>query len=354
FNIDLGQAATFYGSSAIDNVFARVTGGTPSSIDGLLTSAIPGANLWLINPSGVLFGPHASVNVNGSFYVSTADYLKFADGAVFESRLTPAPVLTAAAPEAFGFLGDNPAGITFEGSGSFAAETYLGAKMAVSEGNSLSVVGGDITLTQGKFYGVLDTETRLQAPGGQINLVSISSPGEVSVLDKGMPELSEGIGLGRITIDKGSQVLVNEATNTGIYIKGGEIVIDGAYIFATNFTANDPQPSGDIVIEADNLTLSNEALIAYANGTIAPNGIPLWGQGNNGDIQLSAAKQIALSGNSVIFNNTLGDGNGGSIGISSPSLAIDSSFIQARTIGNGDVGNVDITVDDLLATNGTI
>src|SRR6516165_7056144 len=62
FNIGTGESATFTGPAGIQNVIGRVTGGTPSSIDGTIRSTIDGANLFLLNPSGVLFGPNAGLD----------------------------------------------------------------------------------------------------------------------------------------------------------------------------------------------------------------------------------------------------------------------------------------------------
>jgi filamentous hemagglutinin family protein len=106
FNINTGESATFTGPAAIDNVISRVTGGSQSFIDGLLSSKIESANLWFINPAGVLFGQHASLDIQGSFHVSTADYLKLGDGGRFEATYPEKSVLTTAPPEAFGFLGE--------------------------------------------------------------------------------------------------------------------------------------------------------------------------------------------------------------------------------------------------------
>ena len=71
-NLSRTESATFSGPPTVQNVLARVTGGA-SSIDGTLRSTIPGANLYLINPGGVMFGPNARVDVSGSFVVSTAE-----------------------------------------------------------------------------------------------------------------------------------------------------------------------------------------------------------------------------------------------------------------------------------------
>jgi filamentous hemagglutinin family protein len=102
FNVPTGGSATFTGPNTIANILSRVTGGQPSSIDGILRPEIAGANLYLLNPSGVLFGPNASLDVSGSFHVSTADFLRFADGAKFFANLGQESVLTVAPPAAFG------------------------------------------------------------------------------------------------------------------------------------------------------------------------------------------------------------------------------------------------------------
>src|SRR5712691_10844015 len=137
FNLRLlqGESATFTGPNTITNILSRVTGGSPSIIDGLLRSQIPGAHLYLFNPSGVVFGPNASLDVSGSFHVSTADYLRLADGARFSAHLSDTSVLTVAPPAAFGFLGPTPAPISVSGS-----------TLEMPEGQTLSFISGDLTV----------------------------------------------------------------------------------------------------------------------------------------------------------------------------------------------------------------
>ena len=106
----------FLAGQRIKNVISRVTGGQASTIDGTFRSTIPGANVYFLNPSGVIFGGNASLDVQGSFHASTADYLKFKDGVKFETGVATAnPVLTTATPEGFGFLDDTPAKIEILG-----------------------------------------------------------------------------------------------------------------------------------------------------------------------------------------------------------------------------------------------
>jgi filamentous hemagglutinin family protein len=111
FGIDTGGKVTFTGPDGLKNVIGRVTGGEPSRINGTLASRVSGADLWLLNPAGILFGPDARLDVPGSFHASTADELRFADGAVFSALDPQGSVLSVAEPQAFGFLRAKPAGI---------------------------------------------------------------------------------------------------------------------------------------------------------------------------------------------------------------------------------------------------
>ena len=116
FGLSTGESAAFSGPATVTNVIGRVTGGNSSAVDGRIQSNIAGANLYLINPSGIVFGPHATVNVSGSFHASTADYVKMSDGAKFQATNPDASTMSAAPPVAFGFLTPKPAAITVNGS----------------------------------------------------------------------------------------------------------------------------------------------------------------------------------------------------------------------------------------------
>ncbi|EDN70777.1 Large exoprotein containing haemagglutination activity domain [Beggiatoa sp. PS] len=109
FNLQSFESATFYGPNSIQNIISRVTGGNPSQIDGLLRSTIPNADLYFLNPAGVMFGPNARLDIPASLYISTADYLKLKDGGRFDVTQPENSLLTIAPPSAFGFL-DGPIG----------------------------------------------------------------------------------------------------------------------------------------------------------------------------------------------------------------------------------------------------
>jgi hypothetical protein len=138
----------------------------PSLIDGSLRSAIPCASLYLIHLAGVIFGLHARLDTRGSFHVSTADFLRFKDRERFAANLNETPVLTAAPPTAFGFIHPHPAPIRINGS-----------QLNVSEGSTLSIVGGDIHI-QGNTTR-FSIAPNMTTQSGPMTIVSVASPGEV-------------------------------------------------------------------------------------------------------------------------------------------------------------------------------
>ncbi len=69
FGLSSSEIATFVSRPNIQNILARVNGGEPSVINGLLQVTGGKANLVFVNPAGVIFGPNASVNVPAAFIV---------------------------------------------------------------------------------------------------------------------------------------------------------------------------------------------------------------------------------------------------------------------------------------------
>ncbi|MDY7013487.1 MAG: filamentous hemagglutinin N-terminal domain-containing protein, partial [Cyanobacteriota bacterium] len=135
FNLLTGQTAFFNNAPTLDNIITRITGGQISTIDGTLQT-IGNANLFLINPSGIIFGENASLDIRGSFFASSADRLIFENGASF-SAIDPGspPLLVANIPIGLQ-LGSNP--------GTLVNRSTAG--LNVDPGQTLALVGGDIRM----------------------------------------------------------------------------------------------------------------------------------------------------------------------------------------------------------------
>lgn len=96
FNVLPDQRVYFANPADIDSILSRVTGANPSDIFGTL--GVDGsANLFLINPNGIVFGPDVSLDIEGSFYATTAESVEVGEG-----------VFSAIAPEQSQLLAISP------------------------------------------------------------------------------------------------------------------------------------------------------------------------------------------------------------------------------------------------------
>ena len=346
FNLNNTESATFSGSAGIQNVIGRVTGGQASSIDGTLRVTIPDANLYLLNPAGILFGQNAKLDVPGSFHASTADLLKFQDGVQFETgAATPNPILTTALPEAFGFLGENPAGISVTGGNNTTLE--------VPNGEMISLVGGDITIKDSSLY----------APGGQINLASVGSAGDVVVTELGLDTASfERMGnisisqdplVPRVTIAPEMPAIANvdvSADTAGkVFIRGGQMVMDNANILSD--TTNGDGRGIDIGLTGD---LNINGIAETPEIDSAPqNGITTdsLGNGNGGNINLDVYG-LKLTHGTRIDSTASSSGNGGDLNINANSILLEGNQSNAvprfitGTTATGNAGNITINNAD--------
>jgi filamentous hemagglutinin family protein len=191
FSVPTGSEAFFNNTVDITNIISRVTGGLGSNIDGFIR-ANGTANLFLINPNGIVFGPNARLNIGGSFIGSTASSLKFADGTEFSATNPGAtPLLTISVPLGLQF-GANPKEIEVKGPGhEFSYEKDIieysnGSKtrepaallntsvvgLNVEVGKTLALVGGNVSIEGGV----------LKSPAGRIEIGSVGSNRAVSLV----------------------------------------------------------------------------------------------------------------------------------------------------------------------------
>jgi filamentous hemagglutinin family protein len=378
FNINAKESATFSGPSSIQNVISRVTGGSLSRIDGQLKCTIPNANFYLLNPVGVIFGADASLDVGGSFHVSTADYLRLGDHERFYATPLAGEVLSSAAPTAFGFLNDTPAPIRLEGKGKVDQSVNTG--LSVSEGKTISLIGGDIDIKGTSYYSKLKDNDipagSLSAPGGQINLISAASRGE-AVMTESAPDVSSFQKMGTVKmsdlaqievstyagIGKMSTAEVNALDGTGkgagsVYIRAEQFVADKSIIEAS--TIGDKN-GGTVSVEADAIALKNQSHI-YSD---------TFRQGKAGDIVLSgrnngSARSVELSGSSNVYSNTENQkatGDAGDILIKADNVSLSAQYVcktcvnfseissYSKTIGQG--GNITIEAPESVKISGS-
>ena len=231
---------SFFASSSFCASSGRSTSITTVDFGAFTTSYVPawhssssivdGKPVYLGNPAGVVFGPTASLSVGGSVHVSTADYLRFSDGAKVFSNVSPNPsVLTAASPAAFGFLGPTPAGITI------TQNQPAGTLLVGSSSNpqTLSLIGGPIQING----------SILLVQHGRIQIASVASAGEVIPSAAGQPpalDVGSFSQLGEINLSNRANPTVSSSSGGGtILIRGGKLVMTDSKITAdSNGTAS--------------------------------------------------------------------------------------------------------------------
>ena len=324
------ESATFTptGSTGpIGNVIGRVTGNSVSSINGAINSTIAGANLYLINPSGIVFGPNATVNVSGSFHASTADYLKMSDGAKFQATNPDGSTLSAAPPAAFGFLTAQPAAITVNGS-------TLGPVPG-----TLGLVAGPVSISGG----------RLQAPAGTIHVTGVAGVGEVPV-NPGDNSALTVTSFGPVQIATlGSTRSTLTVSNTGVpgnggsvFIRSGALTIDASTIEANNSGSG---PGGQVVLRGDSqVTLSNGAQVQAIASSI--------GSGPGVTISTAPAGVIRVDASTVTLGTT-GSGDGGPLSVQSGQLTLSNgAALRSLNQATGNGGTIAISADSVLLDGG--
>jgi len=358
FDVNTGESATFSGLNSVENILARVTGGNRSFINGTLSSTIPNANLYLLNPSGISFGENAYLDVEGSFHASTADYIRLGENGNFSASHPNHSVLTVAQPDAFGFLDNNPASLVIQGS-------YI----KTNNSKTLSLIGGDLEINDSILF----------SSGGRINLVAVASIGEVmfthsdlavntfeelgkiTLLESSLDRRKEraffetskvfGVEIELANIDV-SDMLTSKGAGQ-ISILANQFILDKAWIFADTY-GNKNGLGIDIFVDG-NMHLNNGARITTDNFKNA----------QGGRINITTTSVLQFSGQNVdvtddidslstIATNNKGTGIGGEIYINTPTLTINPGLIQAATEDSGDAGNIFIDAGQVSQEGGLI
>jgi filamentous hemagglutinin family protein len=333
FNLQANEIASFNGPNSIQNIITRVTGGHPSQINGTLRSTIPAANLYFLNPYGILFGAHAKLDLQGSFHASTADTLYFSDGGQFNAQTPAESLLTVAPPSAFGFLSNTPPSIRFQD-----------GVLSVSEGKTLSLIGGDLYFDgeppneDNPFD--LQFNTSLTAPYGRLNLASVASAGTVTPTESGL-EFSENMRGGHITANN-IELSANGVGGGDVFIRAGELYLSKSQIGSRTFGDQD---GGVINIQVDNFSLQDNSKV----------NVRTYGAGKGGDVVLNVTGALKiLAKPSGIFGTSLSEeenaGNSGTIKITANEIINGGTISTAAYRANA--GDITIKTNELILMAG--
>jgi filamentous hemagglutinin family protein len=325
FDLSAGDVATFSGPSTIKNILARVTGGQ-SNIDGTLACSIPSADFFLIDQSGVVFGPDAKLNVQGSFIVTTANEINLKHGGVFSGGGSTSDVLTTAAPAAFGFLKKSPARVTSS------------AALAVGAGKGLSIVAGRIVLQGGQ----------LVADSGRVNLVAAGASGQVGITS----EAGTATSIDASTLPTLADVVMSTGASISTSGSFGGVIMVAARNLSMDHSEMDSDGTGAFASKGISIALSGD--LSLANSDIESNN---FGSGQGGAVGILAGN-VRIDGNGStndltdeagVFANSMGSGPGGDISVKTHSLTVlGTSILDVRPYATGNAGQVTIFAHQIL------
>ena len=382
FSVPTGGEANFNNALDIQNIISRVTGSSISNIDGLLR-ANGAANLFLLNPNGINFGPNARLSIGGSFVGSTASSLNFADGTQFSATAPQAtPLLTVSVPIGLQF-GPQAGGLRVQGPGAVRDRNRnyqlvnREAGLFVQANETLALVGSGVALEGG----ILKTD------GGRIELGSVVGLGLVSLtlIDSGWALGYSGVPtFENIQLSLVSAVDASGAGGGDVQVQGRRVTLtNGSYIEATTLgsepggtlsvtavdaieligtTADGQIPSvlytgtraegdaGDLTIATGRLLVRDGAVVSTFTA----------GTGTGGTLSVTAADAIELIGRSVygapsgLFASTAGEGDSGNLTVETGRLIVqDGAGVVASTFGEGSAGILAISARESVEVSGT-
>ncbi|MEH2247679.1 two-partner secretion domain-containing protein [Nostoc sp.] len=383
FSVPINGTAFFNNALDIQNIISRVTGGQRSDINGLIkTNPLGKANLFLINPNGIVFGPTGTLDIRGSFVATTANALQFGSLGSFSATNPQAPSsLLTINPSAF-LYNQIPTGAIENNSVAPAGPHLAGFDtygLRVPDGKSILLIGGNVTMDNGQ----------LNAYGGRIELAGLAAPGSINLAIDGdifttqVPELFRSDvflnngAIANVAYKSGGSIAVN-ARNIdllkGSALNGGiEANLGSATAKAGNITLNATEAirieekseirnqvrtngagnAGDINITTGLLTVKDRAGIY----TRSVDDHSLQRPGNAGNININARGQVSFLDRS--FGSTslqptepTGVGKSGDLQIQADSVLVDNnSQLKVSTLGTGDAGNLTIDARNTVDFN---
>ena len=328
FSVPNGSSVYFDSNSVVKNIFSRVTGGSVSNIDGSIKTNF-GANLFLINPSGIIFGENARLDVGGSFLATTADSINFPDSKFSAVNTRTEPLLSVKVPIGLQF-GENPRSIVNRSINGLEVDSSI----------TLALIGGDLLIDGGT----------LVTPGGRIELGSVGNLGFVD-----LAFINEGWIFGYEQVPEFKNIQISQTLlstddrsgntpNGNIQLYGGAITIANSIVLSRNFAT---QPGGSLSIKASkSLTVSDNSFVITSTSS----------SGKAGDIEIETGRLLVSNGARISANSN-DEGTGGNITIN----ALDSfeiignnslTFVSTRAFGRGDAGDLTIATGKLNIENG--
>ncbi|BAY29300.1 filamentous hemagglutinin family outer membrane protein [Nostoc carneum NIES-2107] len=355
FNVGDEQRVFFNNPVGIENILSRVTGTNPSSILGTL--GVSGtANLFLLNPNGIIFGPNAKLDLRGSFLGSTARSIKFADGREFSATNPSDPtLLTINVPIGLQY-GQDAGTILVQGQGNElnfddngqVLEVIKTGGLVVGSGQTLALAGGEVVLEGGS----------LSAESGRVELWSLQGESLLTLTptNPGWTLSSEGVeNFQDIRLSQAAAIDTSGARGGTIQIQGRRVTLqDGSFMLSLT---QGEESGGNFSIRASE---SVEASGTGSSGKPSVVLIETTGAGDAGNVAINTPRLILRDG-AQVSSSTYSQGNGGKISINTSDLiaaistnpsTIFASGLFAISVGTGEGGIVEVNTGKLILQDG--
>lgn len=346
FGLDASQTANFIAAPEIQNILGRVTGGDTSYIDGRVQVSNGSANLFLINPAGILTGVNARIELSGSFTATTADQIGFSQGwlnALGNGEEGSDYSGFNGAPDRFQFSTATPGNILNQG------------QITVGDGQVIRLLGDTVVNT-----GILT------APEGEITLLSNTGSQTVNFGDDGAIALgTNAIGNPLLSLNAPNVSTIADMLQQtpGAQASGfsrdadGTVRLEGTAIpagaaIASGELAADGGQGGKIQILGDRVGLMN----ANVNSSgINGGGTILIGGEYQGNGTVPNAQQTFIDADSILQANALTSGDGGRVIVWADSTTVFYGEIEARGgFTGGDGGFVEVSGKNNLGFAGDV
>lgn len=346
FNINDGQRVYFANPNGVENILTRVTGTQASNIFGTLGTQ-GSANLFLINPNGILFGANARLDIGGSFVATTANAVRFGTIGNFSATNPEAPPLLTIKPDALLFNQITKGAIANNSvapSGLDPSSSYIAEGLRVPDGNSLLLVGGDIQMDGGNLY----------AFGGRVELGGLAGVGTVGLNADGQNlslSFPDGVERSDIFLSNAAQVDVTAGDRGSIAVNARNLEMTGESALNAGIASgmgSDSSQAGNIDINASIAVNLNTISLIF-------NAVQPEAKGQGGDVNLRTSK-LQVQGGAQVGAITFGAGKAGSLTVNAQDIQLidrgSGLFTSTQPNSTGDAGDLTLKAHSLLLKDG--
>ncbi|MEL6578376.1 MAG: filamentous hemagglutinin N-terminal domain-containing protein [Cyanobacteria bacterium J06621_12] len=360
FNVPEVGKAYFATPAGIENILTRVTGANLSSIEGTL-GVNGSANLFLLNPNGIVFGQNSQLDIAGSFLATTADSYIFQNDLDFSAANPQEALLTVDLPIGLQF-GSAPGSITnysrvsttesesIESINSDTAKTAMeeieiAQGLRVGTGKTLSFLGGEISL-EGGYLNSVEGRIELGAVGDNSRVAL--NPNPDSNYSGWVADYQDVDDFVDIKISASGGIDGGNTGKTQISLTGRNVSL--GYDWAT-LAELELQPEDFFTLEPlsslDKLPENKAHITAHNNDNPVP-----------ATIEINASETFSIvdpgKGQENISAHTSGTGQAGIINLAADTIITYGASLESWTLAGatGDSGEINLTADNASIQHG--